>query len=134
MDILSGLSFFQDFVKAWMSLYGAALITGMALLAFIILTEIKGVFCPTNFAKWETHGNKERLVHHIFIRCESREDAYNQAKAKGQGTEPVYHGPHKNRPDFFHHYHIANHELNFEEGEWRNYHFYFGVDRDGRRG
>lgn len=100
-----------------------------------VCSQIKESYAISDFVREEWVGDRKREVHHVFIRCEDKKDAYERAKEKGNGVEPLKHRPHRDttRQQFWH-YHIANHDLSYENGQWMNYHFYWGKDRDGNRG
>ena len=69
-----------------------------------------------------------------FIFCDSKDQAYKQAKDKGRGAEPLFHAPHRpGNPDHYYHYHVGNHELLFEDGYFVNCHWVF-EDEDHPRG
>ena len=93
--------------------------------AATLLSRIKGITAPRNFTKRQRLGHRFVDVEHVFVECSDQEDARQRAKDKGLGAEPDLHPPHQPRPDFYWHYHPSNHELYYEDGIWRNYHFYF---------
>ena len=64
-------------------------------------------------------------------------DVYERAKKKENGVEPLKHFSHRDtaRQQFWHYqHHLANHDLNYEDGRWINYHFYWRKNRNGNRG
>lgn len=68
-----------------------------------------------------------------YIQCASKEEAYDQAKYKSHGRNPLFHDrPHKDGQQS--HYHPHKHLYAIENGRFVNYHFCFGPRKfeDGR--
>lgn len=96
---------------------------------FFVWAFIRNVTSVSDFKGWVWRGNEKLRVLHKFIRCESKQDAYDKSKAKGMGAEPDFHEPHRpGNPDHYYHFHPGNHELCYEDREWVNYHFIFEDD------
>lgn len=94
--------------------------------AVAIISRVRGTNAVQNFFGRARMGNRMVDCEHVFIECSSQEDARQRAKEKGIGAEPDLHSPHKpGNPDHFWHYHPGNHELFYENGTWRNYHYYW---------